>query len=61
MLKYAEHEEICLLSSVQLYNIYNKFLENEISKEEITEDMKNTNGIYAKYKDWNMFLENNSK
>lgn len=58
MLKYSEYQQICLMDSIQLYNIYNKFLNKEISIKEISEIIMNTNGIMQEFKNWKMFLEN---
>lgn len=60
MLKYSEYQQICLMDSVQLYNIYNKFLNKEISKEDISKKILSTNGIMNGFKDWKMFLEKNN-
>lgn len=60
MLKYSEYQQICLMDSVQLYNIYNKFLNKEISKEDISKKILSTNGIINEFNDWRIFLEKNN-
>ena len=60
MLKYSKYQQICLMDSVQLYNIYNKFLNKEISKEDISKKILSTNGIINEFNDWKIFLEKNN-
>ena len=54
MLKYATHQEICLLTTLQLYNI-RKYLEKyPDEKEKIIDEIFNTDGLYKKFAEWNL-------
>lgn len=54
MLKYAIHQEICLLTTIQLYNIRKYLEKNPNEKEKIINEIFKTNGLYKKFGDWNL-------
>lgn len=54
MLKYATQQEICLLTTIQIFNI-KYFLKNNPDKtKEIVNELYSTNGIYNKFLEWNL-------
>ena len=59
MLKYATHQEICLLTTIQLYNI-KKYLEKKPEeREKIINEIYTTNGLYKKFGEWNLNIKKN--
>lgn len=57
MLKYATHQEICLLTTLQLYNI-RKYLEKHPNeKENIIDEIFNTDGLYKKFGAWDLNIK----
>lgn len=59
MLKYATHQEICLLTTVQLYNI-KKYLERKPEeREKIINEIYTTNGLYKNFGEWNLNIKKN--
>lgn len=58
MLKYATHQEICLLTTIQLYNIKEYLKNNPNEKEKIINEIFGTNGIYKGLKDWKLNIKN---
>jgi hypothetical protein len=59
MLKYATHQEICLLTTIQLYNI-KKYLEKKPEeREKIINEIYTTNGLYKNFGEWNLNIKKN--
>lgn len=57
MLKYATHQEICLLTTLQLYNI-RKYLEKKPNeKDNIIDEIFNTDGLYKKFGAWDLNIK----
>lgn len=57
MLKYAIQQEICLLTTIQVFNI-KCFLKNNPDKtEEIINELYSTNGIYNKFLEWDLNIK----
>lgn len=52
MLKYAKHQEICLLTTIQLYNIMHYLEKNPSEKDKIIQDIFNCNGKYESFDKW---------
>ena len=52
MLKYSTQQEICLLSTIQLLNIYYAIKNNPIEKKKIIDSIFKTNGVYKEFSDW---------
>lgn len=61
ILKYAEHQKLCLLSTIQLFNILNQFREGKITTKEIADKIFNQQGITEEYGEWNLYLTNDIK
>ena len=57
ILKYAEYQNLCLLSTVQLFNIFEKFKEGKITVEEVADNILNQNGIYEDLKEWGLYID----
>ena len=57
MLKYAIHQEICLLTTIQLFNIKNYLESNPSEKEKIIDRIFNTNGLFEGFEDWNLNIK----
>lgn len=57
MLKYATQQEICLLNTIQLFNIKYYLNQNPGKKEEILNELYTTNGTYNKFNDWKLNIE----
>lgn len=57
MLKYATHQGICLLTTIQLYNIKEYLKNNPNEKEKIINELFETNGIFKKFEDWKLNIE----
>ena len=57
MLKYATHQEICLLTTIQLYNIKRYLKDNPKEKEKIIKSLFDTNGLYSGFEDWNIYIK----
>ncbi len=57
MLKYATHQEICLLTTIQLYNIKEYLKNNPNEKEKIVNEIFGTNGIYKGFEDWKLNIK----
>lgn len=57
LLKYAEHQNLCLISSIQLFNIYKEFINGNLTKEDIVNSIINQKGIYDKYDDWSLYIK----
>lgn len=57
MLKYATHQEICLLTTLQLYNIRKYLEKNPDKKEKIVDEIFNTNGLYKNFGEWNLNIK----
>ena len=57
MLKYATHQEICLLTTIQLYNIKQYLKENPKEKEKIINEIFNTNGLFKGFEKWNLNIK----
>lgn len=56
ILKYAKYQNLCLLSTVQIFNIFEKFKEGKITVEEIADNIFNQNGIYEDLREWNLYI-----
>lgn len=54
MLKYAKQQEICLLSTLQVYNIKCYLEQNPGEKDSIIDELYSTVGVYEKFADWNI-------
>lgn len=59
MLKYATHQEICLMTTIQLYNIKQYLKENSKEKEKIINEIFNTNGLYKRFEKWDLNIKKN--
>ena len=57
MLKYAMHQEICLLTTIQLYNIKEYLKDNPKEKDKIIKTLFDTIGLYQGFEDWNMYIK----
>ena len=57
MLKYAAQQEICLFNTIQLFNIKCYLKQNPDKKEEVLNELYNTNGKYNKFNDWKLNIE----
>lgn len=57
ILKYAKYQNLCLLSTVQLFNIFEKFKEGKITVEEVADNILNQNGIYEDLKEWDLYID----
>lgn len=57
MLKYATHQEICLLSTIQLYNMKEYIKNNLNEKEKIINEIFSTNGLYKGFEDWQLNIK----
>ena len=57
MLKYATHQEICLLTTIQLYNIMIYLEKNPEEKENIINEIFNTKGLYKDFGEWNLNIK----
>ena len=57
ILKYAEYQNLCLLSTIQLFNILEEFKESKITTEEISDKIFNQKGIYEDFKEWNLYMD----
>lgn len=57
MLKYARHQEICLLTTIQLYNIKEHLKNNSAEKEKIINEIFNANGLYNGFEEWNLNIK----
>lgn len=57
MLKYAEHQEICLLTTIQLYNIKQHLEVNPDDKDKIINQIFDTVGIFVGFEDWNIYIQ----
>lgn len=56
ILKYAEHQNLCLLSATQLFNMLNNFREGKSTTKEIADKIFNQKGITEDFNDWNSYL-----
>ncbi|MEG0408547.1 MAG: hypothetical protein RR623_06700 [Bacilli bacterium] len=56
MIKYAEYQELCMISSIQLFNIYKEFEKKNISTKEIADSILSTKGIYEGYNQWDLYI-----
>ena len=57
MLKYAKQQEICLLTTLQVFNIRCYLKCNPDKKDEILEELYNTVGTYDKFIEWNLNIK----
>lgn len=57
MLKYATHQEICLLTTIQLYNIKEYIKNNPNEKERIINEIFATSGLYKGFEDWKLNIK----
>jgi len=57
MLKYAIHQEICLLTTIQLYNINEYLKYNPNETERIIDEIFSTNGLYKGFEDWDLNIK----
>ena len=57
MLKYATQQEICLLNTIQLFNIKCYLNQNPDKKEVVLNELYTTNGTYNKFNDWKLNIE----
>ncbi len=57
MLKYATHQEICLLTTIQLYNIKEFLKKNPNDKDRIITEMFETNGRFQGFENWKMNIK----
>ena len=57
MLKYAAHQEICLLTTIQLYNIKEYIKNNPNEKERIINEIFSTSGLYKGFEDWKLNIK----
>lgn len=61
MLKYATQQEICLLTTIQLFNIKCFLKNNTDKKEEIINELYSTNGKYNKFLEWDLNIKKESE
>lgn len=61
MLRYSIQQEICLLSTIQLLNIYYAVQANPNDKEKIIDSLLKTKGVFSGYEDWQLTLTKDSK
>lgn len=54
MVKYATQQEICLLTTIQLFNINCYLKQYPDKKEDILSELYKTNGIYKNFTDWKL-------
>lgn len=54
MLKYATQQEICLLTTLQIFNIKCYLKDNPDKKNEIINELYNTVGVYNKFEKWDL-------
>lgn len=54
MLKYATQQEICLLTTLQIFNIKCYLKDNPDKKDEIINELYNTVGVYNKFEKWDL-------
>lgn len=59
LLKYAEHQQLCLISVTQIFNILNEYREKKITTQEISDIIWNQIGILDCFDDWNLHLIKN--
>lgn len=52
MLKYSTQQEICLLTTLQIFNIKCYLKDNPDKKDEIINELYNTVGVYNKFESW---------
>lgn len=57
MLKYATHQEICLLTTIQLYNIKEYIKNNPNEKERILDEIFTINGLYKGFEAWDLNIK----
>lgn len=57
MLKYATHQEICLLTTIQLYNMKEYLKNNPNERERIINEIFSTNGLYRGFEDWKLNIK----
>ena len=57
MLKYATQQEICLLTTIQVFNIKCFLKKNPDKAGEIINELYSTNGIYDKFLEWNLNIK----
>lgn len=58
MIKYSTQREHCLITTIQLLNLFYKINENLSDKDSLIQTLFNTNGVYQGFENWNLFLEN---
>lgn len=56
MLKYAEHQEICLITTIQIYNIMCFIEQNPLEVDSIIQEIFDCNGIFTKFNEWNKYI-----
>lgn len=61
MIKYSAQQEICLLSTMQLLNIYYAIINNPSEKTKIIDSIFKTNGIFNDLIDWKISLYKEGK
>lgn len=57
MLKYATQQEICLLTTIQIFNIKCYLKINPDKKDEILNELYDTNGIYTRFLEWDLNIK----
>jgi hypothetical protein len=61
MLKYSIQQEICLLSTIQLLNIYYAVNNNKIDIDKVINNIYKTNGVFTDFIDWKITLNKDKK
>lgn len=56
MLKYAEHQEICLITTIQIYNIMCFIEQNPLEVDSIIQEIFDCNGIFTNFNEWNNYI-----
>lgn len=56
MLKYAEYQEICLITTIQIYNIMCFLEQNPLETDSIIQEIFDCNGIYSKFNEWDKYI-----
>lgn len=59
LLKYAEHQQLCLISVTQIFNILSEYREGNLTTKEISDIIWNQNGILGDFENWNLHLVKN--
>lgn len=58
MVPYSTRREHCLLTTIQLLNLYYYVQDNPNDKEEMIQTLFKTNGVYTKFQEWDAYIKN---